>query len=338
MLRTRAIDPTDAVFGITPDGEVFHINLSDGPHWLICGQTGSGKSVFVNSMMLSTFSHAHPDELEVSIIDPKKVEFSKYKGLPYLCIDPVINMGDAFGLLAWLCYEMDERYEAIEKLGVKNIADFNEIVVNDPDKAQRLLDQYEKEYGRPIPEHIRERCTKRMKYHINIIDEFADLVMTAGREIEDLVMRLAQKARAAGITCLIATQRPSADIISPSIKANVPSRIGLKTADSTNSLVAIDEAGCEKLAGNGDGIVKLKNGDMIRVQGPFICDDEIDAIFDSIKTTFADYEVNIIDYKQICVDNGLAEWVENYDTDPTSDNYTPPHDRHVKMKRQRRGF
>ena len=335
ILETKAYDPTDAVFGKTPDGTTFHYPLSKGPHFLCCGQTGSGKSVFMNSMMVSLFYHATPEELQLSIIDPKKVEFAVYKGLPYCPIDPVIDMGDAFGLLSWLCWEMDERYEVLEKLRVKNIEEFNDIVRNHPEKVDELIALYE-ESGVKVSDEHKARAHKPMPYHVCIIDEFADLVMTAGREVEDLVVRLAQKARAAGISVIIATQRPSADIISSVIKANVPARIGLKTADATNSMIVIDEAGCEKLAGYGDAIIKLTNGDMVRLQGPYISNEEIEEIFAYLKGKYADFEVEKIDYKQICVDLELAEWAETYVTDPDDEDYTPPEKRHVKAKRKSR--
>lgn len=309
MLKTLAYDPTDAVFGLDTEGNVFHTPVSKGPHWIVAGQTGSGKSVYVNAMMASMMYHSHPDELKIMVIDPKKVEFEPYKGLPYCPIDPVTDMSDAYGLLSYLCWEMDRRYEVLASVKVRNIEDYNQ-------KIQEL----EKE-GRTdeIP------ADGRMSYIVCIIDEYAELVMQE-KTVEDLIIRLAQKARAAGISLLIATQRPSADIISSTIKANVPARIGLKTTDSMNSLIIIDETGCEKLAGYGDSIVKLTDGSMVKIQGPLITDDELLAIFATLREKYGEPER--IDFKTICVENNLADWSEDYDDD------VPIEERHIKKKKQ----
>lgn len=311
LLKTKAVDPTDVVMGLDTNGEVFHTALSAGPHWLVCGQTGSGKSVFMNSMLLSAMYHSLPEELQIYMVDPKKVEFGPYAGLPYCPIDPVTDMGDAYGLLAYMCWEMDRRYEVLEEVGVKNIKDYNIKC----EEAKAKGETFHKE--------------GRMPYIICVIDEYADLVMQE-KSCEDLIIRLAQKARAAGISLLIATQRPSADIISSTIKANVPARIGLKTTDSMNSMIVIDEPGCEKLAGYGDSIIKMTDGSMIRVQGPFISDDEIFAIFGELKEKYP--PATPIDYKQICVDNDLAEWVEEYEED------TPDKDKHIKKPKKSFGW
>lgn len=311
LLKTKAYDPTDVVMGLDTNGEVFHTPISKGPHWIVAGQTGSGKSVFMNSMLISAMYHSLPDELQIYMVDPKKVEFGPYAGLPFCPIDPVTDMGDAYGLLAYLCWEMDRRYEVLEEVGVKNIEDYNMKF----EEAKAKGETFHKE--------------GRMPYIITVIDEYADLVMQE-KSCEDLIIRLAQKARAAGISLLIATQRPSADIISSTIKANVPARIGLKTTDSMNSMIIIDEPGCEKLAGYGDSIIKMTDGSMIRVQGPFISDDEIFAIFGELKKKYP--PATPIDYKQICVDNDLAEWVEEYEEG------TPDKDKHIKKPKKSFGW
>lgn len=303
LLNTKAIDPTHAVLGLDTSGKPFGVALSDGPHWILAGQTGSGKSVYANSALASCMYHASPEELIIMVIDPKKVEFEPYIGLPFCPIDPVTDMNDAYGLLAYLCWEMDKRYEIMASSKVRNIKDYN----------QKFLEAKEK--GKVFHE------SGYMKYIICVIDEYADLVMTE-KSVEDLIIRLAQKARAAGISLLIATQRPSADIISSTIKANVPARIGLKTTDSMNSLIIIDENGCEKLAGYGDSIVKLKDGSMVRVQGPFISDPELHGIFDYLRDKWGVPEP--FDYKSKCVEYGLAQWMDEYDDD------VPMKDRHVK--------
>lgn len=259
--------------------------------------------------MASIMFHSSPEELKIMTIDPKKVEFEAYTGLPFCPIDPVTDMNDAYGLLSYLCWEMDRRYEVLQEMKVRNIEDYNQKY--ESLKAEGKLTPKVKEEG-------------RMAYMICIIDEYADLVMTE-KSVEDFIIRLAQKARAAGISLLIATQRPSADIISSTIKANVPARIGLKTTDSMNSMIVIDEPGCEKLAGYGDSIIKMTDGSMIRVQGPFISDDELNAIFAELREKWG--PPTPIDFKTICVEQGLADWAEEYD-----DN-VPMSQRHVKKKR-----
>lgn len=312
LLNTKAKDPTEAVFGVDNEGNVFKAALSEGPHWIVAGQSGSGKSVYMNSILASMMYHALPQELIIMAIDPKMVEFGPYKGLPFCPVDPVTNMNDAYALLGYLVYEMDRRYnDNLKGAGVRNIKDYNKWVEDHPTEAA-------------------EKGFERLPFIICVIDEYADMIMTTGPETSDLIIRLAQKARAAGITCLIATQRPSADIISPTIKANVPARIGLKTTDTTNSMIIIDEAGCEKLNGYGDSIVKLTDGAMHRVQGPFISDAELYRVFDELKSKFPPPE--ILDYKQICVDLGIAEWEEEYGDD------VPYEDRHVVKPKRRRMF
>lgn len=315
LLNTLAYDPTDAVMGTDSNGETFHTPLSKGPHWIVAGQTGSGKSVYMNAMMASVMFHSLPEELNIMVIDPKKVEFKDYTGLPFCPIDPVTDMNDAYGLLAYLCWEMDRRYEVLQEISVRNIEDYNL-------KLKKLQDE-----GAEIPEVVEKEG--RMAYIICIIDEYADMVMTE-KSVEDLIIRLAQKARAAGISLLIATQRPSADIISSTIKANVPARIGLKTTDSMNSMIVIDEPGCEKLAGYGDSIIKMTDGSMVKVQGPFLSDDELLSIFAELRETYG--PPNYIDYKTICVENGLAEWAEDYEDD------VPINERHVKKPKQSFGW
>lgn len=287
LLNTKAYDPTDAVFGKDLEGNTFHTPLSKGPHWIVAGQSGSGKSVYMNSILCSLMYHSTPEELIIMAIDPKQVEFGNYTGLPFVPVPPVTNMGDAYGLLAYLVWLMDERYNDLKVLGVKNIEEYNEIVryneedltkaidglngliekLNIPvddvenhegiesfckehieDYQNKILNASEeseieelenemKQYSKAI-ELSKERIKRLeyrkiieekeffgMEYIVCVIDEYADMVMQE-KTVEDLIIRLAQKARAAGITLLIATQRPSADIISPTIKANVPARIG----------------------------------------------------------------------------------------------------------------
>lgn len=313
ILNTKAKDPTDAVFGIDLDGEVFHMPLSEGPHWIIAGQTGSGKSVFMNGLLISMFSHATPDELQTIWIDPKKVEATAYVDLPFTLINPVTDMGDAYGVTAYLCWLMDERYRLMTEVDVKKAPEFNDWIDAHPDEA-------------------RERGYEKMKYIVLVVDEYADLVMQQ-KDVEKNLVRLGQKARAAAVHVAIATQRPSADVITPLLKANIPSRIALKVTDSVNSMIIIDEAGAEKLKGYGDGFVKTSMGEMTRVQGPFITNDEIAHIFAYIRQNYTRGEEP--DWKQTVVDAGLCEWVipEGYE----SIDDVPMEERHVTAPKTRFG-
>lgn len=175
LLNTKAGDPTEAVFGVDNEGNMFKAMLSSGPHWIVAGQSGSGKSVYMNSILASMMYHAHPDELIIMAIDPKMVEFAPYTGLPFCPIDPVTNMGDAFALLSYLVWEMDRRYnDNLKGAGVRNIKDYNKWVEDHPTEAA-------------------EKGFERMPFIVCVIDEFADMVMTTGPETTDLIIRLAQK-------------------------------------------------------------------------------------------------------------------------------------------------
>lgn len=303
LFKTKAKDPTHAVFGKTIEGEVLAIPISDCPHLLIAGETRSGKSVYVNNICVSMMTHASPEELKITWIDPKIVEAVAYKGLPYSWADPVTDMGDAYGLLAYMVWMMDERYKMLAQAGCKNIAEYNDFVDNNPEKAA-------------------EMGLERFYYLVVIIDEFSDLIMQE-RTVEDLIIRLAQKARAAGIHVIICTQRPDAQTLSPLIKANIPGRVGLRTVNAANSAIILDQEGCEKLQGYGDSLVKV-GGDITRCQGPYLSNEEIEAIFSYLRDKYGEPE--FIDYKQLSVDLGLAMWCQDY---PAG---TPWAEKHVKKK------
>lgn len=303
-LTTKAKDPTDAVFGMTPDGDVFHMPLSAGPQWLVAGTTGSGKSVFMNNLLISMMSHATPDELEIYAIDPKMVEFQPYAGLPYCPIPPITDMKDAYGFLLYLTWEMDHRYSILKQAEVKNLDEYNKWAKEHPEKAA--------EYGYP-----------QMRRQVLVIDEYSDMIGTVSSASEPII-RIAQKARASGQHLLIATQRPSADIISPTIKSNIPARIALKVADATNSMIILDDAGAEKLQGHGDALVKTTDGKVTRMQGPYITNEELHRIFDYLKARYP--SPKFFDYKKIVVDNDMAQWADDYDDS------VPWIDRHLKEK------
>lgn len=290
MLKTLAENPTDAIFGLQPDGEIFKMPISTTPHMIIAGQTGSGKSVYVNALLISMISHATPEELQIFWIDPKKVEATAYIQLPYCPTDPIINMADAYGLIYYLIGLMEERYEILSETKTKNLEEYNKWY-------EKNLESVSNKWG-------------KMPYIICVIDEFADLIEQFP-EIEKGIQRLCQKARAAGIHLIICTQRPSVNVITGNIKANIPTRICLKVADGINSHIILDDIGGEKLRGNGDSLIKSERNDsFMRVQGLYISNEEIETIFKSLREKYG--KPKFIDYKQKCVDWGYVEWENEY--------------------------
>ncbi len=245
--------------GVDVVGNPVTLNVAEMPHLLIAGATGMGKSVCINSLIVSLLYRAHPDEVKLILIDPKKVEFSDYNGIPHLLVPVVTEPKKAAGSLSWAVLEMERRFSEIQEVGAKNLEEYNELTADDP----------EKEY---------------MPQIVIIIDELADLMMTAPDEVESSICRLAQKARAAGMYLIIGTQRPSVDVITGLIKANIPSRIACKVASQVDSRTILDTAGAEKLMGKGDmlynpvGILKPR-----RVQGAFVEGREVIAICTYLK-------------------------------------------------------
>lgn len=307
-LNNRAIDPTHAVFGQTTEGETFHMPLSKGPHWLICGQTGSGKSVFMNALLVSMMIHSTPDELQIHWVDPKKVEAAPYVDLPYCTINPITDMNDAYGLLAYYVNEMERRYEIMEEHKFKQVKDMNDWIDKNPEEAKR-------------------KGLEKLPNMVCVIDEYADLMQQAP-DVESLIARLGAKARASAQTVCVVTQRPSVNVISGLLKANLPSRIALAVSDGTNSSIIIDEPGAEKLRGYGDALVKTVDGSITRMQGPFLDDDTLAHLFAYYRDKYPKPEQ--IDYKSIVVEAGYCEWADEYDEN------TPEKDKHVKPVKKRR--
>lgn len=244
-------------------GNIIIGDISKMPHTLISGATGSGKSVFVNCILLSILYKASPMDVKLIMVDPKKVEFEKYKGIPHLLFPVVSNPKRAAGVLQWCVKEMEDRYEKMAKMGVRDLRRYNQIMKNDPSDDPDL---------QPLP------------LIVIVIDELSDLMVVAGDDVEDSIYRLAQMARAAGMYLIIATQRPSVDVITGVIKANIPSRIALKVASPHDSRTIIDSVGAEQLLGNGDMIYKPQGLDRsLRVQGAWVSDDDVENVVDFIR-------------------------------------------------------
>ncbi len=259
--------------GVDVAGNPIYLDIAKMPHLLIAGTTGSGKSVCINSLIISMLYKARPDEVKFILIDPKKVELNVYNGIPHLLVPVVSDPKKAAGSLHWAVTEMERRYELIEGAGVRNIKGYNDSIANDPD-------------------------AEKLPQIVIIIDELADLMMTAKDDVEEAICRIAQKARAAGMHLIIGTQRPSVDVITGLIKANVPSRIAFTTVSQIDSRTIIDVAGAEKLIGRGDmlfspvGCIKP-----MRVQGSFVSDDEVEAVTSFIKNNYGtrEYDQSVID-------------------------------------------
>ncbi len=256
-------------------------DLGKMPHLLVAGTTGSGKSVALNAMILSILYKATARDVRLIMIDPKMLELSVYEGIPHLLAPVVTDMKEAGNALRWCVAEMERRYKLMSLLGVRNIAGYNRKVKEAADSGQPLLDPIYK----PISEEDTAPELEELPFIIVIVDELADMMMTVGKKVEELIARLAQKARAAGIHLVLATQRPSVDVITGLIKANVPSRIAFQVSSKVDSRTILDQMGAENLLGHGD-MLYLPGGTSIpeRVHGAFVDDHEVHAVVENLKS------------------------------------------------------
>jgi S-DNA-T family DNA segregation ATPase FtsK/SpoIIIE len=256
------------------------------PHLLIAGTTGSGKSVGINTMILSLLYRLSPEQCKFIMIDPKMLELSVYDGIPHLLAPVVTDPKKAVVALKWTVREMEERYKRMSKLGVRDIKGYNARVLQAEAKGEMLTRTvqtgFDRETGRAVYEQ-EEMDYEFMPYIVVIVDEMADLMMVAGKDIEAAVQRLAQMARAAGIHLITATQRPSVDVITGTIKANFPTRVSFQVTSKIDSRTILGEQGAEQLLGQGDMLYMAGGGRIIRVHGPFVSDDEVEKVVRHLK-------------------------------------------------------
>ncbi|EPR2170964.1 DNA translocase FtsK [Escherichia coli] len=268
--------PLTVVLGKDIAGEPVVADLAKMPHLLVAGTTGSGKSVGVNAMILSMLYKAQPEDVRFIMIDPKMLELSVYEGIPHLLTEVVTDMKDAANALRWCVNEMERRYKLMSALGVRNLAGYNEKIA----EADRMMRPIPDPYWKPGDSmDAQHPVLKKEPYIVVLVDEFADLMMTVGKKVEELIARLAQKARAAGIHLVLATQRPSVDVITGLIKANIPTRIAFTVSSKIDSRTILDQAGAESLLGMGDMLYSGPNSTLpIRVHGAFVRDQEVHAV------------------------------------------------------------
>ena len=272
--------------GKTIGGEPVLVDLARMPHLLVAGTTGSGKSVAINTMILSLLYRLKPEQCRLIMVDPKMLELSVYDGIPHLLTPVVTDPRKAVVALKWAVREMEERYKKMSKLGVRNIDGFNARVAEAAAKGETITRTVQTGFDRDTGEAIFEdeiMTLEQIPYIVVIVDEMADLMMVAGKDIEGAIQRLAQMARAAGIHVVLATQRPSVDVITGTIKANFPTRISFQVTSKIDSRTILGEQGGEQLLGQGDMLFMAGGGRISRVHGPFVSDGEVEKVVAHLK-------------------------------------------------------
>ncbi|MBU0858441.1 MAG: DNA translocase FtsK [Alphaproteobacteria bacterium] len=282
--KTKAILPL--VLGKNIGGQPIIADLAKMPHLLVAGTTGSGKSVAVNTMILSLLYRLPPEKCRFIMIDPKMLELSVYDDIPHLLAPVVTEPGKAVVALKWTVAEMEERYRAMSKLGVRNIEGYNQRLREAVKKGETLMRKVQTGFdsgsGKPVYEEQPMDMTE-IPYIVVVVDEFADLMLVAGKDVENAVQRLAQMARAAGIHLIMATQRPSVDVITGIIKANFPTRISFQVTSKIDSRTILNEGGAEQLLGMGDMLYMASGGRVTRVHGPFVSDEDVENVVSFLK-------------------------------------------------------
>lgn len=287
----KSKSPLTLVLGKDISGKITLADLAKMPHLLVAGTTGSGKSVGVNAMLMSILFKATPKDVRLIMIDPKMLELSVYDGIPHLLCPVVTDMKDAANALKWCVAEMERRYKLMAALGVRNLASFNRKIEDAARKNEPITDPlWPEEADEPAP------ILETLPFIVVVVDEFADMIMVVGRKVEELIARIAQKARAAGIHMILATQRPSVDVITGLIKANVPTRIAFQVSSKIDSRTILDQQGAEQLLGQGDMLyLPPGSGLPVRVHGAFVSDQEVHAVADDWRTRQApDYNEDIV--------------------------------------------
>jgi len=310
VLRSKAYDkaksPLTLALGHDISGAPVVADLQRMPHLLVAGTTGSGKSVAVNAMLLSLLYKALPKDVRLILIDPKMLELNAYDGIPHLLAPVVTDMNEAANALRWCVGEMERRYKLMASQGVRNLAGYNRKVQEAIDKGEPIRDPFHDPARAADPE-APAPILEPMPYLVVVIDEFADMMMVVGKKVEELIARIAQKARAAGIHLILGTQRPSVDVITGLIKANIPSRIAFQVSSRVDSRTILDQQGAEQLLGNGDMLyLPAGTGYPNRVHGAFVDDHEVHAVVDNLKKAGPPaYDESILDEQSAGGDTSL---------------------------------
>lgn len=308
----EARSPLTVALGKDIGGEPVMADLARMPHLLVAGTTGSGKSVGVNAMILSLLYKATAEEVRLILIDPKMLELSVYEGIPHLLAPVVTDMKEASNALRWAVGEMERRYRLMAKLGVRNIAGANEKIREAIARGEPIKDPFH-DHAQAVDPDLPPPTLEPMPYLVIVVDEFADMMMVVGKKVEELIARLAQKARAAGIHLILATQRPSVDVITGLIKANIPTRIAFQVSSKVDSRTILDQMGAEHLLGHGDMLYLPPGSGMpMRVHGAFVGDDEVHRVVEALKTL------------------GEPEYVEDVLSEATAANVTLPGEKPVR--------
>lgn len=321
----HAKSPLTLALGKDISGVPVVADLARMPHLLVAGTTGAGKSVALNAMLLSILYNAKPEDVRMILIDPKMLELSIYEGIPHLLAPVVTDMKDAANALRWCVAEMDRRYQLMAALKVRNIAGFNKKIKEAKDKGEPILDPLHKKESTEPPAEL-----NKLPYVVVIVDELADMMMLVGKKVEQLIARLAQKARAAGVHLILATQRPSVDVLTGLIKANIPTRIAFQVSSKVDSRTILDQQGAESLLGHGDMLYMPPGTGMpIRVHGAFVSDNEVQRVVEHLKQSAEpQYEEDILNGP---ADPSAAISLTGIDPAESNDESDPLYDEAVRI-------